>query len=95
MITDFTHNATFALSDHIDVSTIDANGALAGDAAFIWLGTAAFNGRAGALHYLQENPVGTVNDKTIIEGDLNGDRIADFQIELTGLKALVATDFIL
>ncbi len=94
VISDFTHNATLSLSDRIDFSTIDANGALAGDTAFVWLGTAAFNGAAGRLHYFQENPAGTFNDKTIIEGDLNGDRIADFQIELPGLKALVAADFI-
>jgi hypothetical protein len=95
VITDFTHNAALALSDRIDVSTIDANGKLAGDATFTWLGAAAFNGHAGQLHYRVENPAGTVNDKTIVEGDINGDRIADFQIELTGLKALVAADFVL
>ena len=95
VITDFTHNATLSLSDHIDVSTIDANGALAGATAFAWIGSAAFSGHAGQLHYRQENPTGTVNDKTLIEGDTNGDQVADFQIELTGLKALVAADFVL
>ncbi len=95
VITDFTHNATLALSDRIDVSTIDANGTVAGDIAFSWLGSAAFNGHAGQLHYRVENPAGTVNDKTIVEGDINGDKVADFHIELTGIKALLAADFIL
>jgi hypothetical protein len=36
-----------------------------------------------------------VSDKTIIAGDINGDGVADFQIELTGLKTLTAADFVL
>ena len=40
-------------------------------------------------------PAGTANDKTIIYGDINGDARADFQIELTGLKTITASDFIL
>ncbi len=31
----------------------------------------------------------------MVEGDINGDKVADFQIELTGLKALTKGDFIL
>ena len=38
---------------------------------------------------------GTANDRTIIEGDINGNRVADFQIQLTGLNTLTATDFVL
>ncbi len=37
----------------------------------------------------------SVNDKTIVEGDINGNRVADFQIQLTGLKSLTVNDFIL
>lgn len=95
VIADFTQNRTVSLSDRIDLSTIDANGNLAGSTAFAWLGAKGFAGKAGELRFFQENPAGTANDKTIVEGDINGDRIADFQIELTGLKALVAADFIL
>lgn len=95
VITDFTHNATLALSDRIDLATIDANGSLAGDTGFTWVGTAAFAGGGGKLRYVQENPTATVNDKTIVEGDINGDKVADFRIELTGLKTLVAADFVL
>ena len=36
-----------------------------------------------------------VDDRTIVSGDINGDKIADFRIELVGLKALVAADLIL
>jgi trimeric autotransporter adhesin len=85
VISDFTHNNALALSDRIDLSAIDANGVLAGTTAFTFLAVkaAAFTGVAGQLHYLAS---GT---NTILEGDINGDKIADFQIELTGIKTLV------
>lgn len=91
-ITDFIHNV-----DDIDLSTVDANGTAAGNAAFTFLAAAnaAFTGAKGQLHWFQINAAGAANDKTIIEGDLNGDKRADFQIELTGLKTLSAGDFIL
>jgi|CXWK01.1.fsa_nt_gi serralysin len=94
VITDFTHSDTLALSDRIDLSTIDANGAAAGD-AFKWIGVSAFSGVAGQLRYRQENPAGEASDKTIVEGDVDGNKTVDFQIELTKLKTLVAADFIL
>lgn len=95
VIRDFTHNATLALSDRIDVSTIDANGAGSGSTAFAWIGSSAFSGHAGQLHYRTVDATGTANDRTFVEGDINGDKIADFRIELIGLKALVGSDFIL
>lgn len=96
IILDFTHNATLNLSDRIDLSLIDANLNAANNQAFIWKGTGAFvAGQSGGLRYFQQDLVVASLDKTIIEGDLNGDRIADFQIQLKGLKALVAADFIL
>ena len=92
IIKDFRH-----LVDDIDLRTIDANGSAAGNTAFKFLAAhgAAFTGVKGQLHWLQLNRAGTAADKTIIEGDINGDRIADFQIELTGLKNLTAGDFFL
>ena len=90
LITDFVRG-----NDKIDVSGIDANGAGAGLTAFSWKGAAAFSGVAGQLHYRLENPTGTANDKTIVEGDTNGDRVADFHIELRGLVSLAGTDFVL
>ena len=92
VITDFAHGV-----DKIDLSTIDANGALPKNGVFKFLpgnGT-AFTGVNGELHWFQLNPKGTANDKTIVEADINGDKVADFQIELTGLKALTKVDFIL
>jgi Ca2+-binding RTX toxin-like protein len=34
------------------------------------------------------------NNRTIVQGDVNGDGIADFQIELTGQHNLTASDFL-
>ena len=84
VITDFQH--TF---DDIDLSTIDARASLAGNNAFAFIGTKAFTGVEGQLHYRYE---GT---DTIVEGDVNGDRAADFQIQLNGHLTLGAIDFML
>ena len=85
------------LTDKIDLSTIDANGAAAGDTAFSFLATqgAAFTGVHGQLRWFRSDQAGSDNDSTFIAGDINGDRVPDFQIELTGLKTLTAADFFL
>lgn len=92
LITDFTHG-----QDVFNFSAIDANTALAGDQAFTFLATpgAAFTGVRGQLQWLQEDAAGTANDRTIVIGDINGDRIADFHVELTGLITLGLSDFVL
>lgn len=92
VIKDFTHG-----SDDIDLSTIDANGSAAGSTAFKLLSAkgSAFTGFKGELRWYQINSTNNALDKTIIEGDTNGDRKADFHIELTGLKTLTSGDFIL
>jgi Ca2+-binding RTX toxin-like protein len=89
-IADFTRGA-----DRLDVSTLDANPKTPGNQAFNFVAAKAFSGVAGQLHYKHINPAGTVNDRTIVEGDVNGDKIADFQIELKGIINLTAPDFIL
>ncbi len=85
--------------DRIDLSSIDARSGskqslfFTGNNAFSFIDTDAFSGVAGQLHYLHTTVVRTA--VTIVEGDINGDRLADFQIELTGRKTLEAGDFIL
>ncbi|MEZ5926133.1 MAG: FG-GAP-like repeat-containing protein [Hyphomicrobiaceae bacterium] len=90
IITDFAH-----LTDDIDLSTIDASSTAAGNNAFKFIATQAFHKIGGELRFVQINVAGTVDDKTIVEGDTNGDGKADFQIELTGLVTLTAADFVL
>ena len=72
------------------MSAIDA---IAGTAAldlFRFLGTAAFDGTAGALNYFYNSSLGV----TTLQGDTNGDRIADFAIDLVGNLALTSGDLI-
>ena len=91
-IADFTHGF-----DDIDLSAIDANGSAIGNPAFKFLGAkgAPFTGMKGQLHWYQVDHAGKAHDITIVEGDINGDRHGDFQIELAGLKTLGVGDFLL
>ena len=76
-------------NDEIDLESIDANTATAKDDKFDWKDTAAFTGVAGELHYFLDN------GNTIVEGDVNADASADFQIELAGIIELDKNDFVL
>ncbi len=82
-ITDFSH----ADHDIIDLSLIDANGADAGDGAFKLV--TAFDGSHGAL------TVTAQGSQWLVQGDINGDKIADFAILVTSSTALVAADFVM
>jgi Ca2+-binding RTX toxin-like protein len=90
IVTDFTHG-----QDKIDLSAIDANTQAAGNQAFAWRGQGIFTHTPGQLIEKIYDQPGTKGDQTIIYGDINGDARADFQIELVGLKHLVASDFVL
>jgi D-alanyl-D-alanine carboxypeptidase len=81
--------------DRISLAGIDANDKLGGNQHFKFVGTSDFSGKAGELHYVRIDKFLLWNDKTIIEGDVNGDGKADFQIELAGLFKMQANDFIL
>jgi len=80
--------------DLIDLRDIDAKTGGA-DNKFKFIGTQDFHHRAGELHYVKINKPGVVHDKTIIEGDVNGNGRADFQIVLLGLHNLHGNDFVL
>jgi len=71
--------------DHIDLRTIDANTAVSGDQGFSFIGGAAFNGHAGQLNFVAN----------VLAGDVNGDKIADFRINVTGLSSLTSADLYL
>ncbi len=83
-VTDFLRGA-----DKIDLSTIDAMAGATGNQAFKWIATQAFHHKAGELHYVRSGA------NVIVEGDVNGDAKVDFQIQLNGVSALAAADFIL
>lgn len=80
MITDFVSG-----TDTIELTLIDADADTAEDDAFSFIGTAEFSSAAGELRFFG----------SVVEGDVNGDGIADFQIVLLGAPELVATDFLL
>ncbi len=62
---------------------------IAGNQAFAFIGTDAFTGAAGELRFEQ-----SATD-TFVQGDLNGDSVADFWIKLNGLHTLGSGDFVL
>ncbi|MDP2085398.1 MAG: calcium-binding protein, partial [Gemmobacter sp.] len=72
--------------DVMDLSGIDANTARSGDQAFVFGGTTPL-----------ANGVWTVASGAdlIVSADVNGDRIADFEVLLVGVSSVVAGDFIL
>jgi serralysin len=91
VIVDFSHG-----SDRIDLRSIDASTSRGSQAFnFVVSEDSTFSGAKGELIWDMRNHAGTANDKTIIMGDTNGDKVADFRIELTGLHAMQANDFFL
>ena len=83
-VTDFTPG-----TDQFDLTGLDADTRTSAVDAFRFLGMAAFDGAAGALHTVYDSSRGV----TVLEGDVNGDRAADFGIDLTGNKTLSSADF--
>lgn len=76
-------------NDVIDLAAVDANSAVGGDQAFAFIGNAAFSSKAGELRYTSNG----IN--TLVQGDTDGDGIADFAIRLDGTIDLTADMFLL
>lgn len=75
--------------DTIDLKRIDAKVHDPGNDKFKWIGKQKFHGVEGELHYVKKGGL------ILVEGDVNGDGRADFQIELHGLTAISKWDFLL
>ncbi len=76
--------------DRVDLSRIDASTKRGGDQAFTLIGTDAFSNTAGELRYEARDGY------TIIQGDRNGDGVADFAVRLENFTgSLHANDFLL
>jgi len=88
LITDFTDGF-----DRIWLNAIDANTNLEGNDAFTFIGTfAMFTGTAGELRAMWTGA------GQLIEADVNGDKVADFSIEIadpTHAIQFTAADFLL
>ena len=84
IITDFLSG-----TDRLDFSGIDANTNAADHQAFTMIGINAFSKVAGQLRY------DVIGGDTIMQGDVNGDGIVDFELQLTGAHTFVPADLIL
>ena len=85
LIADFNH----AESDKIDLKALDSDPTIVGDQAFIFLGESAFDAHPGELNYA------AISDGFLVQGDLNGDAVADFGFDVATAIALVGSDFLL
>src|SRR5690606_38517513 len=81
----------FELGDLIDLSAIDAHASTAENEAFAFIGASAFSSTAGELRATQTGA------DWLIEGDVDGDGIAELVIGLSTNNAhiLGASDFVL
>jgi hypothetical protein len=78
----------WGVGDKIDLSQVDANANTGANDAFTFIGTAAFTGAAGQLRH------GMVGPNAIVQGDVNGDGVADLQFQVDAHVPVVG-DFIL
>ncbi len=72
---------TGSASDVMDLSSLSTS-------PLNYLGESPFDGTSGAVRF-------TAGSQTIVQVDMNGDKTADMEIELTGFKFLMADDFLL
>jgi Ca2+-binding RTX toxin-like protein/subtilisin-like proprotein convertase family protein len=77
--------------DRIDLAAIDANTGVAGDQAFT-VGALA-SGQAGRLQLTPGSFSGT--NYVLVQGDVNGDGVADFAILVLNATSLAGSDFVL
>jgi len=84
-ITDFVSGV-----DKIDLSAIDGNSGTGGIDQFYFISGSAFDGAAGELDYFYNSALGV----TTLQGDTNGDRVADFAIDLVGNITISMSDLI-
>jgi serralysin len=81
VITDFKRG-----SDRIDLRAIDADiDGTAGNQTFKFIGTKKFSGKDGELRF----------KNGVLSADVNGDKVADFQLEISKIKVMSSGDFIL
>lgn len=79
----------FASGDHIDLSAIDASSKAKGMQSFPFLGEHDFDGKAGELRYEKQG------SHILIHADVDGDRHADFALQVDDVTKLTQHDFLL
>ncbi len=75
--------------DKINLSAIDSKAWMAGDQSFSFVGGGPLAGAGGSLQAFK------YNGGTVVNGDVDGNGIADFQVFVAGVTSLTASDFIL
>ena len=78
-----------AQGDRILLAELDANLKTSANDKFSFIGSSAFSGKAGELRFQ------VINGDAHVYGDMNGDRIADFEINVVGVTKLTSADFML
>jgi Ca2+-binding RTX toxin-like protein/uncharacterized protein (DUF2141 family) len=73
---------TIAQGDRIDLRPMDANSGSPDNQVFSWVGSAGFGSVAGQLRFAGG----------LLEGDVDGDGMADFQIAFNGVTSLTAAN---
>jgi serralysin len=81
--------------DTLHLGKIDADATHSGNQAFAFIGDTAFSGAAGELRYELGTALDGVSAITVVSGDVDGDGLADFEVQIMGHVALAAGDFIL
>ena len=84
IITDFVSG-----EDRIELSRFDADITQGNKQAFTFVGEAGLGGTAGELAFVRGSGA------TIVQADLDGDGMADFEIELSGEMTLTESDFLI
>lgn len=74
--------------DVIDLIQVDANANTTGNQAFTFIGTAAFSSIAGQLRLV-------TGANSVLQGDLNGDGVADFEVQFNAIASISANDILL
>jgi serralysin len=87
--TDAIKDFSAAAGDMIDLSAIDAISSTSANEAFTWIGSQSFHKVAGELRFT------TVSSGGLLQGDINGDGVADFAIKLILLTTLSVDHIVL
>jgi Ca2+-binding RTX toxin-like protein len=74
--------------DLIDLTRIDANTVLTGNQTFGFLGTGAFTNVAGQLRVIN-------GANSVLQGDVNGDGVADFELQFNAIATVSVNDILL
>ena len=85
LLHDIIRGFSHAQHDKIDLDTIDANTTAGGNQDFHLIGAQGFNGIAGELRFAGG----------LVQGDTDGNGVANFEIRVTGLATAVNNDFLL